>query len=93
MYYIFDSNLDVWDCVKELSVTDDYSALREFEKELRHMKDKETLELWNDKIVLAIVYNTKRLVPELIIFLDNCSTETFCKLKSEGLKFSHFFIA
>ena len=93
MYYIFDSNTDVWGCVKELSATDDYSALLEFEKELRHMKDKETLELCNDEIVLAIVDNTKRLVPELIVCLDACSTETFCKLKSEGLKFSHFSIA
>ena len=93
MYCIFDSNLDVWDCVKELSATDDYSALREFEKELRHMKDKETLELCYDENVLAIVGNTKGLVPELIVYLDACSTETFCKLKSEGLKFSHFSIA
>ena len=93
MYYIFDSNLDVWDCVKELSATDDYSALREFEKELRHMEDKETLELCYDENVLAIVGNAKGLVPELIVYLDTCSTETFCKLKSEGLKFSHFSIA
>lgn len=93
MYYIFDSNLDVWDCVKELSATDDYSALREFEEELLYMKDKETLKLCNDDIVLAIASNTKRLIPELIVCFDACSTETFCKLKSEGLYFSHFSIA
>lgn len=93
MYYIFDSNPYVWNCVKKLSAVSDYEAIREFEKELRRMKEQETLELCNDEIVLATVGNTKGLVPELIICLDACSTETFCKLKSERLKFSHFSIA
>ena len=93
MYYIFDSNPYVWNCVKKLSAVSDYEAIREFEKELRWMKEQETLELCDDESVLAIVGNTKGLVPELIICLDACSIETFCKLKSERLKFSHFSIA
>ena len=52
MYYISDSNLDVRDCVKELSATDDCSALREFEKELQHIEDEETLEFAMIKLSL-----------------------------------------
>ena len=52
MDYIFDSNLDVWNCVKKVSATDYCSALREFEKELQHMEDEEALEFAMMKLSL-----------------------------------------
>lgn len=93
MYYIFNSNVNVWDCVKDLSSMDDYTALQSFAKEIWFARDKKNLELWNDEILLARVGEVKGTIPKLVICLNSCSIETFCKLKSRGLSFARFAIS
>lgn len=92
MYYIFDSNPYAWCSIKNLSASDDYSAIREFEEELQHLANTSSLELCKGEVVLAKVGNTKGYIPELVVCLGACSVETFVKLKETGLKYSHFTI-